>query len=292
MNRRTTPRGYAKKELLRRVADKRRPRPPSTPPPRTAEVKSRLLQMQNDLKREETKEYMSYRDSDEKKVSLNKEVSEAMRAAESRLEEASAIIASQKKQIENQRLQCAEAKREIATLKANLDLVKEKLIRARDRRDERELIESNLRERLSELEARPEHDYSVLKLRNKISTLEKERDEACSREKELKRELKRERKQTESLSNTISPLKSQLEERNRYTDKLAARLRKFEIEERQHNNTKSKRKLYSHQDDESSSNSGTITRLKRQVKALKLANRQLKLDFEASQLRSKSKRKW
>ena len=158
------------------------------------------------------------------------------------------------------------------------------MILARDRRDERELIESNLRERVNELEARPQHDYSIINLQSKISTLEKERDEARSREKELRRELKRERKQTESLSDTISPLKSQLEERNRYTDKLAARLRKFEIEERQHHNTKRKHHY------QEGSDSVTITRLKRQIKALKLTNRQLKLDVEGAILRSKSRR--
>ena len=243
MRRTPTKKGYAKKELLRR-SQQRRPRPPSTPPPKTAEVKTRLLQMQSDLKskEDETKEYSSYRSKrkEDKKISLNKEVSEAMKAAERRLDQASEIIASQKRVIEKQRLNLANADIETTTLKKELEVVKQKLILARDRRDERELIESNLRERVNELEARPQHDYSIINLQNKISTLEKERDEACSREKELRRELKRERKHAESLSETISPLKSQLEERNRYTDKLAARLRKFEIEERQHHNTKRK----------------------------------------------------
>jgi len=243
----------------------------------------RDFQSTDETKREG--EYMSYRGqeiSDKKKKDvLTKEVSEAMRAAERRLEEASDIIASQRKRIESQELDLADATREIKKLQSNLGKVKEKFFLARDRRDERELAEAELRERLAELEARPEHDLSIKKLKSRVEELEKERDESFARERELMRKLKHERKQTQSLGEKLSPLKAQLEERNRYTDKLAARLRKFEIEERHTSKRKSNR-------NESPSNSESITRLKRQIKALKLANRELKSDLEAARPTSRN----
>ena len=82
--------------------------------------------MQSDLKSkdDETKEYSSYRSKrkEEKKISLNKEVSEAMKAAERRLDQAGEIIASQKRQIEKQRLNLANAERETTTLREKLEV--------------------------------------------------------------------------------------------------------------------------------------------------------------------------